>query len=127
MLLKTKVISFDPAREEIEHSFRHVVKQWLETIWKIMEPRITEEEVKNGLKEILDSLVVTSSSPSELDSGISWSWQVSEIEAIGGGSAGRLTIYVADTTCNFKENEGIVRSSATLAGKTLHFETEIIA
>ena len=126
MIVKTKIISFDSAREEIEHSFRHVVKQWLENVWKIMESRIIEEDLKVGLKELLDSLVVTSSSPSELDSSISWGWQVSEIETIGGGSVGRLTIYVADTTCKFKENEGIVRSSATLVDKTLHFETEII-
>lgn len=126
MLVTTKIISFDDANDEIEQSFRQTVKKWLDTIWNIMESRIPEEEVKLGLRKLLDS-VVTSNSPIELDDAISWSWQVSDMGTIGSGTVGRLVIYVADATLKLKEHEGVTRASVTTPkGKTLHVETGIV-
>lgn len=126
MLVTTKIISFDDASEEIEQSFHQTVKKWLDTIWDIMEPRLAEEDVKLGLKQLLDSFV-TPNSPVELVDAISWNWQISRMEKIGSGTAGRLVIYVADATLKLKENEGVTRVSITTPkGKTLHVETEIV-
>lgn len=126
MLATTKIISFDDASEEIEQSFHQIVKKWLDTTWDIMEPRIVEEDVKLGLKQLLDSFV-TSNSPNELVDAISWSWQVSRMETIGSGTAGRLVLFVADATLKLKEHEGVTRASITTPkGKTLHVETEIV-
>lgn len=126
MLVTTKIISFDDASEEIEQFFHQTVKKWLDTIWDIMEPRLAEEDVKLGLKQLLDSFV-TPNSPVELVDAISWNWQISRMEKIGSGTAGRLVLYVADATLKLKENEGVTRVSITTPkGETLHVETEIV-
>ena len=57
VLVTTKIISFDDASEEIEQSFHQTVKKWLDTIWNIMEPRLAEEDVKLGLKQLLNLFV----------------------------------------------------------------------
>lgn len=125
MLITTKIISLDDANKEIEQCFHETVKKWLDTIWNIMAPRIPEDEVRR-VKEAFDS-VITSNSPSELDNAMSWSWKVSRIEAIDGGTAGKLVLYVADVTLKLKEHEGITRTSITTPrGKTLHVETDIV-
>lgn len=126
MLVTLKIISFDDASEEIEQFFRQTVKKWLDTIWDIMEPRLAEEDVKLGFKQFLDSFV-TPNSPVELVDAISWNWQISRMEKIGSGTAGRLVLYVADATLKRKENEGVTRVSITTPkGETLHVETEIV-
>ena len=126
MIVETQIVSLDDAVEDIEDNFRQAVQKWLDQIWVIMEPRILEEDVKRGLKEILDA-VVGPNSPIELDSAMSWSWQVGKIEPISGGAAGKCTIYIADTSLKMKSNEGTTRVSLTSPqGKTFHVQTTIV-
>jgi len=126
MKVDTQIISFDSSVEEIENNFRLTVKELLERISEITESRVLEKEVVSEVKRMLD-VAVTPNSPIELNDVISWGWKVGLIDSIGGGAAGKLTLYVADMTLRLKEKEGVTQVSVTSpTGKTLHVKTTII-